>query len=162
MAVLTPAQEDYVEVIFRLEQSGHDPVRVTDIADELGTRLPTVSRTVQKLAELGLVLHDRRRSVRLSARGKRMAQDLVHRHNDLVAFFRIVLGLDHREAEQNACRLEHGLSGRAAQRLHEFLEYVKELPNADRVVLQRFLSDVSSGKKDFTHLPAGRTNGWRS
>ena len=52
---LTPAQQDYIETIYSLEKnSGLDKIRITDIANKLGTKLPTVTRTVRKLK---LILH---------------------------------------------------------------------------------------------------------
>jgi len=161
--VLTPTQQDYLEIIHRLES---DPtitqVRITDIAEQLGTRLPTVTRTVQKLTELGYLVHAARREVRLSGRGRRMAEEILHRHEDLVHFFTKVLGLEPALADRDACQIEHGLSGTTAQRLHEFLEYLGSLSEEELGVLERFRDAASSGQKDFKHLPSKKTEGWRS
>lgn len=161
--MLTAVQQDYIEVIHRLEgvrrQVG---VRISEIAEALGTRLPTVTRTVQKLAQLELVSHDSRREVRLTARGRRIGREIVHRHDDLVIFFVKVLGLRAAEAERNACQIEHGLSGKASQRLHDFLEYFQQLSDAERSVVTGFMSGASDEPKDFENLPKRRTDGWRS
>ena len=161
--MLTPAQEDYIEIIYRLELSrGRGKVRITDIATELGTRLPTVTRTVQRLTELNLVNHVRRRTVSLSEKGQKIAQDILHRHNDLVRFFTEVLGLTGSEAEVDACQIEHGISGKTAQRLHEFLEYVGDLGDPVGESIRKFKQSASHGRKDFAYLPSGRAAGWRT
>ncbi|MBD3403072.1 MarR family transcriptional regulator [candidate division GN15 bacterium] len=162
-AMLTAAQQDYVEVIYRLElERGDEPVRISDIAERLGTRLPTVTRTVQKLTAAKVVRHDSRKEVTLTEKGRQIGREIVHRHDDLVKFFVQVLGLSEAEAERDTCQIEHGLSGKASQRLHEFLVYLRELGEDERLILERFLESVSKGHKDFEHLPRRLTDGWRS
>lgn len=160
--MLTAVQQDYIEVIHRLELAGGPrTVRLSDIADQLGTKRPTVTRTVSKLTRLGLLVHEPRRVVSLSQSGRRMAAEILHRHEDLAAFFSDVLGMSTADADANACRIEHGLSSRATQRLHEWLEYVSQLPAKEKKVLQRFLNHASGGSSDFSSLPEHNTSGWR-
>jgi DtxR family Mn-dependent transcriptional regulator len=158
--MLTAAQQDYIEVIYRLEQSS-TRVRVTDIAAELGTRLPTVTRTIQRLTVLGLVRHVTRGEVHLTAAGRRIATEVVHRHDDLVQFFVNYLGLPRKLAETDACQIEHGLSATTTQRFHEFLEYVAQIPDDQKQALRGFLRRASGGRKDFRNLPENKTTGWR-
>lgn len=159
---LTPAQQDYLEAIYRIELEGQSSgVRITDIAEHLGTRLPIVTRTVQKLTALGFVAHDARKAVQLTGRGRQVAGEILHRHKDLVAFLTKILGLPTAEAEHDVCQIEHGLSGKAAQRLHEFLLYLNSLDESEREIVARFRDEATSGKRDFRHLPSGRTVGWR-
>lgn len=160
MPTLTAVQEDYLETIYRLEHQT-ETVRISDIAAELGTRLPTVTRTVRKLTDQGLLRHDHRQEVSLSATGRRIAGEIVHRHDDLVGFFKKILGLSEKEAQENACRIEHGLSRKAAQRLHEFLEYWSELNQSEKKVVMRFLDTASEGHDEFKNINTGKTAGWR-
>jgi len=160
---LTSTQEDYLEAIYRLQQAGGTgTTRVSEIAARLGTRLPTVSRTVRRLKELGLLHHAERRAVSLTEAGARVAAEVVHRHDDLVALLVGVLGLDRKQAEADACQIEHGFSRRGAQRLHELLEYIQRLPKEHREVLTRFKREASDSTEDFNNLPAGKAGGWRT
>jgi len=160
---LTSAQEDYLEVIYRLEQvEPKGSTRVSEIAARLGTRLPTVTRTVRRLTELGLLRHADRREVSLTASGRRIAAEVVHRHEDLVTLFVEVLGLDAGQAEEDACQIEHGLSRQAAQRLHEFLEFLQGLDPGKRELLGRFKREASHSTREFDNLPAGKASGWRT
>lgn len=102
-------------------------VRITDIAAELGTKLPTVTRTVGRLKELGLLAQEERGLVRLTPAGAQLGAQLAHRHADVVAFLTDVLGAEAERAEAEACLIEHGLSGETAQRLHIFMERWGEL-----------------------------------
>ena len=94
---------------------------MTDIAAALGTKLPTVVRTLAKLRALGLILQKERGLVRISAKGRKLASQLLHRHNDIVRFLSEVLGVPGETAEADGRVVEHGFSGESAERLHYFL-----------------------------------------
>jgi Mn-dependent DtxR family transcriptional regulator len=118
---LTAAQQDCLEAAWLV--AGDDgQARITDIAAELGTRLPTVVRCVARLKELALVRQSDREPVELTPRGAELAAQLAHRHRDLAAFLAGVLGVDAEKAYSEACVIEHGISAATAMRLHRFLE----------------------------------------
>jgi len=125
---LTSTHEDYIELVYRMQKKTDAGVRVTDLASELGCQLPTVTRTVKHLNEVGYFDHEKRGLVRLSKTGQILAQEIAHRHDDVVTFLQVVLGLDRDQAERDACQLEHGFSPLAAERLHTFLEHLEALP----------------------------------
>jgi DtxR family Mn-dependent transcriptional regulator len=160
---LTAIQEDYLEVVYHLSgvDDGSGGVRATDIADRLGCRLPTVTRTIQKMVDAGFFEHEARGLVRLTGHGRSLAEDIAHRHIDTVAFLVKILGLTEDQAERDACQIEHGLSPLAAQRLHEFLEHVKDLDPAERRILTKFARTASLTATNFPHLIETRTAGWR-
>ena len=89
---LSTAQEDYLETIYKISKE-QDTVRITDIAERLGVRLPPVTRAVNNLEKLGLVERDERREIVLTPQASRLAQALVHRHADLFSFLTEVLGM---------------------------------------------------------------------
>lgn len=163
---LTASQQDYLEAVHRLlhpqdENSPRKAVRITDIAIALGTRLPTVTRTVARLTERGLFRHEPRQGVRLTMRGERLASAFVHRHEDLLRFFVLILGLDQETAERDTCQIEHGLSEMSAQRLHEFLEYVDRLTDDAKEPFFRFASRPARSERPFEALPDQKVSGWR-
>ena len=159
---LTAVQEDYLETILRLERMlPHEKVRITDIAETLGTRLPTVTRTVQKLKALGLTSHPDRGAVKLTENGRKLANEYVHRHNDLVAFFSETLGLPLSVAEADTCKIEHGISGATAQKLHEYVEFLNRLPEDTQTALDGFKNKHRRAKKEFEHIPETKPDGWR-
>jgi Mn-dependent DtxR family transcriptional regulator len=165
---LTAAQQDYIEAIYRLEQSspvdtatGRSGIRVSDIAHQLGTRLPTVTRSIRKLTDLGYVEHVARRSVFLSRKGRSVARELVHLHDDLVQFFTRILGVDADESERVVCQIEHGIPADVAQRFHEFMEFADRDQRTSAEFLSRFRESVGTDKSSFVHLRRKRTSGWR-
>lgn len=157
---LTAVQEDYLETIYKLSELNRG-VRVTDIAEQLGCRLPTVTRTVHKLVAMNYIEHESRGLVSLSRKGKSMAENIAHRHADTLTFLTTILKLSNEQAEADACQIEHGLSPLAAQRLHEFLEFIDNLDEKDRKVINKFLRRVSTTTTEFSHLRTSKTSGWR-
>jgi DtxR family Mn-dependent transcriptional regulator len=132
--LLTPALQDYLEAI-RALHAAEPGARVTDIAAVLGTKLPTVVRSVARLRQLGLVTQQERGRVFPTPAGSALAAQLAHRHEDVARFLGEVLGLTPQRAEADACVLEHGLSAESAQRLHEFLERWDAAPPGVRLAL---------------------------
>jgi Mn-dependent DtxR family transcriptional regulator len=153
---ISTAQEDYLETILHLSRE-LEIVRVSDIATRLGVRLPSVTRAVQTLRRDGWVAHEARREVRLTDRGRRMAEALSHRHIDLVRFLVDVLDLPEDVAENDTCQMEHGLSSVTAQRLHEFLLHFRALDDATKRKLR-----PDRAADAFAHLPEGKSAGWRA
>ncbi|MFQ5607816.1 MAG: metal-dependent transcriptional regulator [Candidatus Zixiibacteriota bacterium] len=159
---LTTAQEDYLEATLRLQSDLAPAIpRISDIAAALGTRLPTVTRTVQRLTHLGLIDHPTRGGVALTRIGRKVALEIAHRHRDLVDFFSLTLGLPAHIAEQDACQIEHGLSPITAQRLHEFMEYFHQLSPRQRSMFESFKRRVSETASEFSNIPNTRAAGWR-
>jgi len=116
--------EDYLEAILVLSGSISGSVRVTDLSDKLGVSKPSVSVAVRKLADAGLVSHERYGDIKLTTSGRRRAQDVAGRHELLSRFLKDVLGVNGTVAEQDACRLEHDLSLETVIRLSHFVEFL--------------------------------------
>jgi DtxR family Mn-dependent transcriptional regulator len=106
---LTAAVQDYAKAIYTLE-SRDDAASTTDLAELLEVRPASVSGMLRKLAALGLVEHERYRGVRLTARGRRVALEVI-RHHRLVELFLVEsLGMTWDEVHDEAEVLEHALS----------------------------------------------------
>jgi len=69
---LTGPVEDYLKAIYELERSG-EPAETNAIARMLGIAPASVSGMVRRLAEQGLITHERYRGARLTAGGRRAA-----------------------------------------------------------------------------------------
>ena len=160
---LTAAQQDYLETIFRLEEKlPPGKIRITDIALELGTKLPTVTRTVKKLTVMGYIKHQSHGLVILTKEGRAVAAEIVHLHDDLIFFFKEVLGLTDEQAKLDSCQVEHGFSPIAAQRLHEFLEFYASMNEEYKKLCKRFIENASQKPNDFKKLSDHKVFGWRS
>jgi DtxR family Mn-dependent transcriptional regulator len=116
----TASMEDYLEAIMLLdrEQGG---ATVTSISRFLEVKKPSVTAALSRLADSGLVEHQRYGAVVLTAEGRRSASDVYHRHTTLLHFLTDVLGVDEHTAEEDACKLEHSLSAASMDRLARFM-----------------------------------------
>lgn len=159
---LSAAQQDYLEALYALsrEDATGEGVRVTDIASQLCTRLPTVVRTLARLRAMGLVTQKERGPVFLTELGQGLSAQLAHRHDDVVLFLTGVLGVDQDTAEAEACVMEHGLSGESSERLHHFLEAWQQLDP----VLRQSLRDAAghAGDSEFSLLGDASGSGDRA
>ncbi|MBD97703.1 hypothetical protein CL648_02745 [bacterium] len=158
---LTATQEDYLEIIFRLNQDGKTTVTVTDLAKRLGCQLPTVTRTIKALTQHGYVIHRPRESIQLSDQGLAIAQQVTHRHDDTEAFLHTVLCLDAETATADACKIEHGLSPLAAQRLHAFIKCFLDLPLDVQTHIQTSVQSIDKHAQLFNRIQSHRQSPWR-
>lgn len=121
---LSPAMEDYLETIFKVQQH-RKAVRVKDIAKLKGVSLPSVNSALITLVRKKLVIHDKYDYVELSELGEAIAQRIDQKHKILRKFFVEFLGLDEDTAEKDSCKMEHGLSSETLNRLVSFMDYVQ-------------------------------------
>lgn len=129
---LSPSQEDYLKQIFLLGD-GVDSVSTRDLARRLGVRPASVTGMVQRLADLGLVLHERYRGVRLSDSGRRVALEMLRHHRLLETFLERVLGYAWDEVHDEAERLEHVISERFEARIAETMGHPTRDPHGDPI-----------------------------
>jgi DtxR family Mn-dependent transcriptional regulator len=66
----------------------------------------------------------------LTTTGRKVAQEVIRRHDILKDFFVTALQLEPGQAEANACRIEHAIDPAAIDRLVHFLEFIKNCPRA--------------------------------
>lgn len=123
-AMITARIEDYLEELFLLESTGCS-VTVTDLAERLKITKGTVTATVQKLVELGLVNHERYGALHLTPEGRRKGMGVFRRHEGFRAFFHEMLGLDREHSSEMACSMEHYVDSVTEERLYALLEYFR-------------------------------------
>ncbi|MDY0041963.1 MAG: metal-dependent transcriptional regulator [Desulforhabdus sp.] len=124
---LSASMEDYLEVIFHLEDSNR-VARAKDIADQMNVQRASVTGALKALAGRGLINYSPYSYITLTATGRNIARDIIRRHNTLKEFFVTALQLTPEEAEANACRMEHAIDPSAVDRLVHFLEFIKTCP----------------------------------
>lgn len=131
------SHEHYLRAIWEVRaQRGY--ARLTDVARELGVAPPTLSVGIRALEERGLVTHDERRFLVLTASGERVAREVHHRFAVLHAFLGDVLGLESDAALAEACLLEHDVSTRTTARLLDLVRLLREDPELRTLLLARY------------------------
>lgn len=139
--------EDYLEAVFNLKKEKKF-VRVKDIAQKMGVKLPTVTSMLNTLSERGLINHEKYEYVELTAKGKRIAKDVFRRHVILRDFLTDILNVDEKTAEEDACRMEHAVSPVTLDRFVGFMEFIESCPRGGSDWLQRFDEYQQHGRAD--------------
>lgn len=112
--------EDYVELILdQLDREGR--AKLTELATLLGVAHPTVAKGLRKLEKEGLVTILPYRSVELTKKGLRLAEECRNRHALVVNFF-IALGVDKKTANHDAEGVEHHLSPKTLRAMEAFIK----------------------------------------
>src|SRR6202012_2048157 len=88
------------------------------LAEKLGVSASTASESIRKLAEQGLVDHEKDGAVTLTESGRRAALAMVRRHRLLEAFLVNELGYSWDEVHDEAEVLEPAVSERLVARNH--------------------------------------------
>lgn len=129
--------EMYLKTILRLGRD-NNPVRVKAIADRMGITMPSVSEALRTLKTKGLVLHPSYGEVKLSAKGRRLAEGVNERFEVLQRFLVEILKVDESTAELEACEIEHVVGKDTYERLTVFLDYLANCPKDISHVIDHF------------------------
>lgn len=130
---LTTSEEDYLKALFALSEWDHHPISTGALADQLGLSPASVTAMVRKLAAKALVNFVPRGAISLSSTGMAAALQIVRRHRVLEAFLREELGYGWDEVHDEAERLEHTVSDRFIDALHERLGFPDADPHGDAI-----------------------------
>lgn len=123
---LTPSMEDYLETILLLEQKKR-VARVKDIAEKLSVQMPSVTGALKSLKSRDLVEYEKNSFINLTPKGLKLAKAILQRHEILVEFFSLALGLDGNYAEEQACRVEHAIDQDTAERFRNLTRWIQSM-----------------------------------
>lgn len=102
------AVEDYLERILELINSkGY--ARVVDIASGLKISQASVTNMVQRLDAEGLLKYEKYRGLALTTTGEMLARNIMHRHQLLTDFLKL-LGIDDQVIYHDVEGMEHHIS----------------------------------------------------
>jgi DtxR family transcriptional regulator, Mn-dependent transcriptional regulator len=143
---LSTTMEDYLEAIARLGAE-KGTARVRDISAALSVHKSTVTAALQSLAKKELVNYVAYEAATLTPAGRKVADDVIQRHEIVRSFFIEILAVDEATADANACRMEHVLDAEVLERLASFAEFVKSCPSAREQCLKQFSTFARKKRK---------------
>lgn len=131
----TSTVENYLKAILSLSEGGAGGKRVSlgEVAERLGVTPGTVTTMMKHLDAKGWVGYEARRGVRLTAKGRRHASQVIRRHRLIERFLVDVVGLDWAAVHEEAEELEHAVSDRLLDRIDEMLGYPDRDPHGDPI-----------------------------
>src|SRR3972149_11503206 len=115
---LSSEAEEYVEAIYKLQKSS-GVAKTGELAEELRVVPGSITNTIKHLEKHGLVEHKPYRGVKLTAKGKKQALDIIRRHRLAERLLTDILGSKWDEVHENACKLEHALTKDVAKLLEK-------------------------------------------
>ena len=102
--------------------------KVNDVSRRLNVAPSSVTEMFRRLSEEGYINYEKYSGVTLTPKGEEVATKVQARHDTLTDFF-ILLGMEEKMAEEDACQVEHVVRPETMERLTSFVEYLK---NPDR------------------------------
>ena len=120
----TPSIEDYLECIYQINLG--QGVKSTDIAAKLSVSKPSVHRAIVTLAEMGLLSQEKYSLIYLTEAGQKKAAEVSEKHEILSGFLQDVLGISPDVAEEEACKMEHGVSMETVQKFNALRKKLSE------------------------------------
>ena len=137
----THTQEDYLRALYLLSAKSSDAsVTISQLAETLKLRKPTVTQRVESLMKKKWVTRKRYGPVHLTAAGRTLAENLTYKHRVIELFLCEVLGMKKTEVHAEAHRLEHAVSDAVIVRMAAHLQNPTHGPHGE--VLPKFRPGV--------------------
>ena len=125
---LTKSGRETMKAIYRLAHNGGE-AHTGALAESLKVSPATVTATVKRLAERGLLDHKLYRGVELTPIGRRAAVAAIRRHRIVERFLSDMLGYAWNEADRLARTFEHELPQEVEDRLYVALDRPTSCPH---------------------------------
>lgn len=109
----------YLETIYVLSQTKLE-VHSIDVSEHMGYSKPSVSRAIGLLRQGGYVEMAENGALKLTEAGIAVAQKIYERHTILTEWL-MFLGVDKKNALDDACKMEHDISDASLEAIKKFL-----------------------------------------
>jgi DtxR family transcriptional regulator, Mn-dependent transcriptional regulator len=124
---LSKSDREALKAIYRL--SGNGDAHTGALAEKLGLSPGTITTTVKRLADRGLVDHKPYRGVELTPAGRQAAIASIRRHRIVERFLADMLGYAWNEADRLAVRFEHEIPEEVEDRIFVALDRPASCPH---------------------------------
>ncbi|MDD4571670.1 MAG: iron dependent repressor, metal binding and dimerization domain protein [Clostridia bacterium] len=125
--LLSPSAEDYMEMIYRLS-ADKGFTRVNDLASALNVQPPSVTKMIQKLADLKLIKYEKYGVIMLELSGMEIGKSLLERHNIIekfLEFLNVTEGL-----LQETEKIEHTINEEILSGIKDVMAFFNDHPDS--------------------------------
>jgi len=127
-------EENYIKAIFKLEETTKlQAISTNEIAMRLSMQPATVTDMIKRLADKKIVTYKKYYGVLLTAKGKKIALDVIRKHRLWEVFLVKKLNFKWDEVHEIAEQLEHINSRELIEKLDDFLGNPKFDPHGDAI-----------------------------
>jgi DtxR family Mn-dependent transcriptional regulator len=141
---LSATVEEYLETIYNMSVE-NEVVIGARLAEKFGVAPPTVTEMLKRLVRDGYINMDNRRVVTLTEAGNQAAEAVLRRHRLTERFLVDMLGMQWHQVHEEACRLEHFISGAVEARVITSLNNPTTCPHGNpipgQVAARTYLKD---------------------
>ncbi|MEO0144621.1 MAG: metal-dependent transcriptional regulator [candidate division WOR-3 bacterium] len=117
---LTPIMEDYLKnIYYEIEEKGK--CSVVELSKRMGLKPASVSEMIDKLAQKGLVEHQKYSDIKLTDLGRKISLVIIRHHRLIELYLLKSLGYDYEKLHQEAENLEHYISEDLIKAIDDFL-----------------------------------------
>ncbi len=155
--VTSSSIEEYLEAVLRLLSIKPGQFAKTgELAEMLGVAPASVTQMIQKLSAKGYLRYQKSRGVRLTAKGRRIAMDVLRRHRIAERLLVDMLGVSWEKAHETACEWEHLLTPELCERVLKQLDDPLTCPHGNPIpgvngsleeIPQESLADLDEGEE---------------
>jgi DtxR family transcriptional regulator, Mn-dependent transcriptional regulator len=129
----TEAIEDYAKAIHALTRRGGGAVGTSELAQRLGVAPGTATAMLKRMADLGLVEHERYHGATLTEAGEKVALEVIRHHRLIEAYLAEALGMPWDRVHDEAEVLEHYISEDLEERIANALGDPSHDPHGDPI-----------------------------
>lgn len=129
---LTPSEEDYLEMIYRIYSETKLPIKVNDLAHKLNVKPPSVTKMIKKLSLKNIIHFEKYKQILLLDKGLEIGEFLINRHNIIENFLKLI------KADINITyeteKIEHTLSEETLEKINILVNFF----NSNEKILKLF------------------------
>ncbi len=129
---LSATVEEYLEAIYNMSAE-NEVVIGARLAEKFRVSAPTVTEMLKRLVRDGYVEMDNKRQVTLTEAGNQAAEAVLRRHRLTERFLVDMLGMQWHQVHEEACRLEHFISGAVEERVIASLNNPTTCPHGNPI-----------------------------
>ena len=141
---LSATVEEYLETIYNMGVE-NEVVIGARLAEKFNVSAPTVTEMLKRLVRDGYINMDNKRVVTLTEAGNQAAEAVLRRHRLTERFLVDMLGMQWHQVHEEACRLEHFISGAVEARVITSLHNPTTCPHGNpipgQVAARTYLKD---------------------
>lgn len=130
--LLSATVEEYLETIYNMSMEG-EVVIGARLADKFHVAPPSVTEMLKRLVRDGYVEMDNKRHITLTETGNQAAEAVLRRHRLTERFLVDMLGMQWHQVHEEACRLEHFISGAVEARVIASLNNPTTCPHGNPI-----------------------------
>ncbi|MGD8777994.1 MAG: metal-dependent transcriptional regulator [Ignavibacteria bacterium] len=127
------SKEDYLKSVYKFQNEHGNTVSTADIAADLDVSNAATSDMAKKLAAKGFITYAPYKGLKLTAKGEKVALNILRRHRLWELFLIKVLDLSWSEVHKEAENLEHNTSEFLIDKIDELLEFPEFDPHGSPI-----------------------------